>query len=254
MISSSSTTRWDIRRGFAAHRYRPSTLGCVDEGDTVARLGGDEFMILTEGRPSGRNLSHTASSKSSPDRSSSTATSYSVSASVGLAIAGVGDRDDQTPDRRAALQACGSGDVRGEALEDGGCTTSRRSSKPMPSTRGCDAATTMAVATVRLLGELRHAIDHSELTLFYQPKYDLDTLTVVGVEVLLRWQHPRLGMLAPNRFPAAGPSARLDPAGHGLRGQSRGARRVVGWYASWGEVPVAINLFAPSLAIPGSRT
>ena len=61
-----------------------------------------------------------------------------------------------------------------------GCTTSRRSSKPMPSTRGPRRGDNNGgAATVRLLGELRHAIDHSELTLFYQPKYDLDTLTVV---------------------------------------------------------------------------
>ena len=41
-------------------------------------------------------------------------------------------------------------------------------------------------AAVRLLGELRHAIDHGDLTVFYQPKFDLRSGDVVGVEALVR--------------------------------------------------------------------
>ncbi|HEY6618201.1 MAG TPA: EAL domain-containing protein [Steroidobacteraceae bacterium] len=51
-----------------------------------------------------------------------------------------------------------------------------------------------------LLGELRHALEHDELRLFFQPKMDLATAEVSGAEVLLRWQHPTRGLLAPAAF------------------------------------------------------
>jgi diguanylate cyclase (GGDEF)-like protein len=51
-----------------------------------------------------------------------------------------------------------------------------------------------------LLGELRHAVDHDELCLFFQPKIELKTGRVTGAEVLLRWQHPTRGLLGPADF------------------------------------------------------
>src|SRR5450432_3396790 len=51
-----------------------------------------------------------------------------------------------------------------------------------------------------LLGELRHAVEHDELRLFFQPKIDLKTGRVTGAEVLLRWQHPTRGLLSPAEF------------------------------------------------------
>ncbi|HEY0746214.1 MAG TPA: EAL domain-containing protein [Steroidobacteraceae bacterium] len=51
-----------------------------------------------------------------------------------------------------------------------------------------------------LLGELRHAVEHDELRLYFQPKIELSTGRVAGAEVLLRWQHPTRGLLAPVDF------------------------------------------------------
>jgi diguanylate cyclase (GGDEF)-like protein len=51
-----------------------------------------------------------------------------------------------------------------------------------------------------LLGELRHAVEHGELRLFFQPKIELATGRVAGAEVLLRWQHPTRGLLSPAAF------------------------------------------------------
>jgi diguanylate cyclase (GGDEF)-like protein len=51
-----------------------------------------------------------------------------------------------------------------------------------------------------LLGELRHAVEHDELRLYYQPKIELATGRVAGAEVLLRWQHPTRGLLTPVDF------------------------------------------------------
>jgi len=55
-------------------------------------------------------------------------------------------------------------------------------------------------AHLTLLGELRQAIEHDELRLLYQPKIDLRTNQVAGVEALVRWQHPERGFVSPADF------------------------------------------------------
>lgn len=51
-----------------------------------------------------------------------------------------------------------------------------------------------------MMGELRHAIANDELALYYQPKIDLHTRRISGVETLVRWQHPKHGFLPPDEF------------------------------------------------------
>ena len=63
-----------------------------------------------------------------------------------------------------------------------------------------DALKPAARDQLSLLGELRHAVEHDELRLFYQPKIELPTGRVAGAEVLLRWQHPTRGLLYPVDF------------------------------------------------------
>jgi diguanylate cyclase len=63
-----------------------------------------------------------------------------------------------------------------------------------------DALKPAARDQLSLLGELRHAVEHDELRLFYQPKIELKTGRVAGAEVLLRWQHPTRGLLYPVDF------------------------------------------------------
>jgi diguanylate cyclase (GGDEF)-like protein len=60
-----------------------------------------------------------------------------------------------------------------------------------------------------LAGELRHAIDRDELEVHYQPKSDLRTGAVCGVEALVRWRHPRYGMIGPDQFIPVAESAGL---------------------------------------------
>jgi diguanylate cyclase (GGDEF)-like protein len=62
------------------------------------------------------------------------------------------------------------------------------------------AQTPAAPDQLSLLGELRHAVEHDELRMFFQPKIELTTHRVVGAEVLLRWQHPTRGLLGPAEF------------------------------------------------------
>ncbi len=63
-----------------------------------------------------------------------------------------------------------------------------------------DALKPAARDQLSLLGELRHAVEHDELRLYYQPKIELKTGRVAGAEVLLRWQHPTRGLLYPVDF------------------------------------------------------
>ena len=100
-----------------------------------------------------------------------------------------------------------------------------------------------------LLGELRHAIEHGELTMFFQPKVDIRGRAIVGVEALIRWPHPRRGLLEPDRFL---PLVRQ----HGLM---RSMTAVVlelaldeaaEWYRRGVGVPVAVNVFAPAISDP----
>ncbi|GAA3930015.1 EAL domain-containing protein [Litoribacillus peritrichatus] len=55
-------------------------------------------------------------------------------------------------------------------------------------------------ARLTLMGELKHAIEHNELELYYHPKIELATQKVVGVEALIRWNHPKQGVLGPFHF------------------------------------------------------
>src|ERR1017187_8062485 len=57
-----------------------------------------------------------------------------------------------------------------------------------------------AIERQSLEGQLRYALERHELTLHYQPKVDLKTGTMNGVEALLRWEHPQLGLLRPGQF------------------------------------------------------
>ena len=100
-----------------------------------------------------------------------------------------------------------------------------------------------------LLGELRHAIEHGELTMFFQPKVDIRGRAIVGVEALIRWPHPQRGLLEPDRFL---PLVRQ----HGLM---RSMTTVVlelaldeaaEWYRRGVGVPVAVNVFAPAIGDP----
>jgi diguanylate cyclase (GGDEF)-like protein len=97
-----------------------------------------------------------------------------------------------------------------------------------------------------LLGDLRRAIEHGGLTLHYQPKVDLASGEVRGVEALVRWDHPELGAISPAEFvPLAEGTALI----HGLTTfvLETALHQQRAWHESGYDLTMAINLSARSL-------
>ncbi|EJW12428.1 diguanylate cyclase/phosphodiesterase (GGDEF & EAL domains) with PAS/PAC sensor(s) [Rhodovulum sp. PH10] len=173
--------------------------GCVEEGDVVSRLGGDEFVILL------RDTGDAAGAGAVARRILSTVVEpvvvqgqeCRVAASIGVAFFPDDGADEQTLTRNA--------DAAMYLAKDEGRNCVRFFS-PVIEARSIE----------RLMMEtsLRGALERNELVLHYQPKKDLATGEVSGVEALLRWNHPALGLLLPGRFvPLAEDTGLIVPIG-----------------------------------------
>jgi EAL domain-containing protein (putative c-di-GMP-specific phosphodiesterase class I) len=96
-----------------------------------------------------------------------------------------------------------------------------------------------------LAGGLRQAIQNGEIVLFFQPKAELTTGRIVGVEALARWQHPRLGLIGPSEFvPIAEQTGLIGPLTSHVLEQA--LRQVREWAEQGEELSVAVNLSARS--------
>jgi EAL domain-containing protein (putative c-di-GMP-specific phosphodiesterase class I)/GGDEF domain-containing protein len=103
----------------------------------------------------------------------------------------------------------------------------------------------------RLANELHHAIDHDELRLHYQPIMDLATNEVTGVEALVRWERPGLGLLTPAHFiDAAERTGQIVPLGNWVIAQACENAPSLGHH-SHGPRTMSINVSARQLADPG---
>ena len=102
-------------------------------------------------------------------------------------------------------------------------------------------------ANLALVSELRHAIDEDELVLFYQPKVSMADGRVRSVEALVKWQHPELGLLSPDRFvPLAEQTGLIDRLTEAV------AFRAIADLRQWSDgLSVAINVSARNLGHPG---
>ena len=99
----------------------------------------------------------------------------------------------------------------------------------------------------RLQADLRHAIDHDELTLDFQPIVDIGTGDVIGAEALARWCHPVRGRVSPAEFiPAAEEAGLIYPLGAWVL--RRACQQAVSWP---GQARVAVNLSPLQFRDPG---
>lgn len=157
----------------------------VREEDTLSRFSGDEFAIIFRDIESyaqcERMLERIHQSLAEPYQIGNL--QLNLSASSGVAIYPLDDADLDTLMRHAD-QAMYQAKLTGR--------NTYRLFNPQQNRQ--------TIEKHALLGELRQAINANQLTLFYQPEINMRTGKVVGVEALLRWQHPQKGLLAPASF------------------------------------------------------
>lgn len=152
------------------------------EGDTVARLGGDEFVLLLSGdvETAKEVARRILAAMREPLRTSGQLIDIGVS--LGIAVYPEHGQDEATLLRHAdAAMYRAKRQQAGCMVFDGDPSEVRRS-------------------YLSMLGELRTALDKNQFELDYQPKLDLKSGLIVGVEGLLRWRHPTRGRVPPGEF------------------------------------------------------
>ena len=223
---------------------------CVRTSDTVARLGGDEFVVLIEDVSDQFDVAAERASGAFDEPFTVDGHELAMFPSIGLAVAEP-DEPDLTADellRRAdvAMYASKRSRTRGvrtftpqmklSPIDDG----ARRRAPLQP-------ATTSGASQLEMLSELRQAIARSELTLLYQPQIDLSTSQIFGVEALARWSHPQRGLLGAEEFlPLVRRYGLMESVNDFVVNRALDDTRA--WRAASVDVPVSVNLFAPTLA------
>jgi diguanylate cyclase (GGDEF)-like protein len=113
-----------------------------------------------------------------------------------------------------------------------------------------DAARDDSARRLALVGELRDAIEGNQLVLHFQPKVSLRSDRVVGVEALVRWQHPERGLIGPDQFvPLAEQTGMIDRLTHRVIELALQQSRE--WRDRGLRLPIAINISARDLNDPG---
>ena len=157
----------------------------VRSGDTVARFGSDEFAVLLEDMASEKDVSLLAKKLLDslvPDFIIGN-NPHSITASIGVSIFPSDGADAETLLRNA--------DIAVYRAKDLGRNNYQFYSNEMSA---------RTFERLSLENSLRHALMRQEFFLLYQPQYDTRHGGIVGVEALLRWQHPELGVVTPNDF------------------------------------------------------
>lgn len=223
-------------------------LVCVRTSDTVARLGGDEFAVLMEGKSEHARLIAHRVVQAFDDTFDIEGHDLLIRPSVGLAVAAADEPDISAAALLKQADVAMYSAKRSRTAGVHTFTPDMHIIEPNELELSADAngGVGSGAAAVRLLGELRRAIDQLDLSLVYQPKFGLRDGDIVGVEALVRWPHRDRGLLGPEHFL---PLVRE----HGLMRAvtelvlAQALDDVAAWHTHGFDVPVAVNIFAPSL-------
>ncbi|MBI1907429.1 MAG: EAL domain-containing protein [Rhodocyclales bacterium] len=174
-------------------------LGVVRDGDTVARLGGDEFTLLLEGLRDERGATHIAAKivEAFNDPFIVDGHVLHVGVSIGISVSPA-DGEDFPILLRNADAAMYHAKARGR--------------------NGYQFYTAELTASAQermsLENSLRQALRLDQFEVYYQPQLDLASGQVIGAEALLRWNHPEMGLVGPDRFiPVAEDTGLIIPIG-----------------------------------------
>ena len=202
---------------------------CIGKSDTVARFGNDEFALLRSGIDGTTDVIETIASLYQVLKFSFDLPGHELvaTASVGVSLFPMDGEDPQTLLKNAGAALY-------KAKRSGGDNYQ------------FFTADMHELATKRLALEsnLRRAIQNEELLVHYQPRVAVDSLAITGVEALVRWQHPTLGLISPSEFiPLAEDTGLIVPIGEWvLRTACLQGRR---WRdEGFAPVPIAVNISA----------
>jgi diguanylate cyclase (GGDEF)-like protein len=215
----------------------PRLKAILRKSDTVARLGGDEFAVLL---PRGTCADHAAQVarkiiKALEQPFAIAELRLDIETSIGIAVFPEHGTDVDTLIKRADAAMYVAKETRGGyniySAEQDKSSTGR----------------------LMLMGELRRAIAQDQLFLHYQPKIDLQTGRIGGVEALVRWQHPKHGVIPPDVFiPLAEQTGLIAPLTECVL--HKALRQCYAWHQAGLEINVAVNLSRrnlQSVELPG---
>ncbi len=197
--------------------------------DTVARLGGDEFMLLLPGVHSAEDAGRIAHKliASIAEPMDCEGHQLHVTTSIGIALYPDDGADPVTLTKHADASMYRAKEMGRNHYAFYSAELNARSERRLT-----------------LETRLRHALEHGELAVHYQPLVEVTSGAIVSVEALLRWQHPELGAVSPVEFiPVAEESGLIVPIGAWVLDQA--CRQAVVWSdAGFAPVGVAVNLSA----------
>jgi diguanylate cyclase (GGDEF)-like protein/PAS domain S-box-containing protein len=179
----------------AAGRLR----GCLRESDTVARLGGDEFVVLLTEFSQNRDVVGVAKKILETMASPFLLGGHEchITASIGISSFPGDSKDYQTLLKNADIAMY-------RAKEQG-----KNNFQFYSAQMNVDSFDRLALES-----SLRRALERNEFLLHYQPKVDIDSGNITGMEALVRWQHPDMGMVSPAQFiPLAEETGLIVPLG-----------------------------------------
>ena len=202
--------------------------------DMVARLGGDEFVLLVEEFGDMADLSDIAAKVLGAFAPTFIVDAQELALSASL---GICTYPHDGSDAQALLS---NADIAMYRAKDQGRNRTCFYSAELNE---------LSQERLSLEAALKHALERDEIEIHYQPKIEFGQGRVTGVEALIRWRHPQLGMLLPDRFvPLAEETGLIVPIGYWT------LRRVCERIRRWGDegmaLSVAVNLSASQFHQP----
>ena len=212
---------------------------CLRSSDVVSRLGGDEFVVLLQEVKDAEQVAVAARKILSAAMKPIIVLGQEcrVTASIGICMFPADAQDEQSLMKNA--------DIAMYLAKEQGKNNFQFFSEDIRA---------QSLERLTLESSLRHALERNEFSLHYQAKLDLRTKEITGVEALLRWQHPDLGLVAPSRFiPVAEETGLIVPIGRWVL-KAACAQNVAWQRDGLPPVCVAVNLSARQFADEGLTT